>query len=408
MKAQVRRLASMSKTVGIGITGGIASYKIADLVSKLKKNDIDVIVLMTEGATKFISPLTFKTLSGREVLTDMWSDSQEWKVQHIGVAEQIDLLVIAPATADFIGKMAGGIADDLLSTVVVANTAPTLVVPAMNSNMYKNPIVQDNMKKLIAYNYKFIDPDTGLLACGVSGIGRLPEIDTIYEHILKLLYPKNDLKGKRVMVNAGTTCEDIDPVRFIANRGTGKMGYSIAQDAINRGADVILLSGNSPLDPPSGVKFVPVWSAEEMCALMLKYQPGCDVIIGAAAVGDFQISNMVEQKIKKTDNRSDKLVLELVGAPDILAELGKNKQENQIMVGFAAETENILENAKKKLDKKNLDFIVANDVTMEGAGFATATNIVTFISRDEKIESLPKMMKEDVAAAILDKVVKMM
>lgn len=394
----------MAKTVGIGITGGIASYKIADLVSRLKKDNIDVIVMMTENATRFITPLTLKTLSDREVLTDLWTTSQEYKVQHIGVAEQLDLLVIAPATANFIAKMATGIADDLLSTVVVANTAPVLVAPAMNDNMYKNPVVQDNIRKLKSYGITFMEPEIGNLACGTTGKGRLPEIDHIYEIINQLLFPKNDLYGKRLMVNAGTTCEDIDPVRFIANRGTGKMGYAIAEEAVSRGADVILVSGKSALQPPDGAKFIQVWSAEQMCAAMLEYQPACDIIIGAAAVGDFKIAAVADQKIKKTDSKEQKLVLELVGTPDILRELGKNKQANQIMVGFAAETEHVLENAKKKLASKNLDFIVANDVTMDGAGFAADTNIVTFIARNGEVVSLPKMSKRDVAAAIIDKV----
>ena len=398
----------MAKTVGIGVTGGIAAYKIADLVSRLKKEDIDVIVIMTEAATKFITPLTFKTLSDREVLVDLWDDSKEWKVQHVGAAEQLDLLVIAPATANFIAKVAHGLADDLLSTIVLANTAPLLLVPAMNSNMYKNQAVQDNIKKLKDYGYMVMEPNSGVLACGVTGQGRLPEIDQIYAEIKRLLFPKQDLLGKRVMVNAGTTCEDIDPVRFIANRSTGKMGFSIAQDAQTRGADVILVCGNSPLEPPLGVEFVPVWGAEEMCEVMQKYQPACDIIIGAAAVGDFRIKTRAEQKMKKTGNASAELVLTLVGTPDILKTLGKNKKPKQIMVGFAAETENILENAKKKVESKNLDFIVANDVTMEGAGFSSDTNIVTFISRNGEIESLPKMSKQDVAAAILDKVVKLL
>ncbi len=395
----------MAKTVGIGITGGIASYKIADLVSKLKSNDTDVIVMMTEGATRFISPLTFKTLSGREVVTDLWSESLEYKVQHIGIAEQLDLLVIAPATANFIAKMACGIADDLLSTVVVANTSPVLIVPAMNSNMYKNPIVQDNLKKLQSYGYCVQEPDSGMLACGVEGKGRLPSIDDIYDRIISLLHPKTDMAGKRVLVNAGSTCEDIDPVRFIGNRGTGRMGYAIAREASERGAEVILVSGKTNLDVPPKVKCINVWSSREMCDAMLQYQPVCDIIIGAAAVGDFCLAQVTKQKIKKTDDVSQSVVLELVGTTDILKELGKRKQENQIMVGFAAETENLLENARKKLKSKNLDFIVANDVTMEGAGFATETNIVTFISRNGVVESLPKMLKDEVAAAILDRVV---
>ncbi len=397
----------MAKTVAIGVTGSIAVYKIVDLVSKLKKDDIEVVVMMTEGATKFVSPLTFKTISGREVLTDLWQESQEWKVQHIGIAEQIDFLLIAPATANFIAKMAHGIADDFLSTVVLANTAPCLIVPAMNSNMYKNSVVQDNIKKLIDYGYKFMDPDSGLLACGVIGQGRLPEIDDIYTQVNRLLFPKKDLLGKRLMVNAGTTCEDIDPVRFIANRGTGKMGYCIAQEAIARGAEVILVSGKSHLEPPAGVKFESVWGAEEMCRVMLDYQSSCDIIIGAAAVGDFRIVNIAEEKIKKMDGHSEKMILELAENPDILKTLGTMKRSHQIMVGFAAETQNVLENARIKLSKKNLDFIVANDVTAEGAGFACDTNIVTLIGRDGKIKSLPKMSKEDVAAAIIDRVVEL-
>jgi len=395
----------MGRTVGIGITGGIAAYKIAELVSKLKKDDIDVVVIMTEAATRFISPLTFRTLSGREVLTSLWETSQEWKVQHVGIAEELDLLVIAPATANFIAKMAYGLADDLLSTVVLANTAPVLVVPSMNTNMFLNPIVQDNMKKLQSFGYHFMDPDTGMLACGVSGVGRLPEIEHIYRQIMSMLTPNQDLAGKRVMVNAGTTYEDIDPVRFIANRGTGKMGYCIAQEALTRGAEVILVSGKSHLVPPAGAHFVEVWGAEEMCEAMLSHQATCDIIIGAAAVGDFRIAQMLEQKLKKKDDRSERLVIELVGTRDILATLGQNKKSGQIMVGFAAETQDLLDNARKKLDKKNLDFIVANDVTMEGAGFAVDTNIVTFIDRDGTVSSLPQMRKEDVAVAIIDKVV---
>jgi phosphopantothenoylcysteine decarboxylase/phosphopantothenate--cysteine ligase len=396
----------MPKTVGIGITGGIAAYKIADLVSRLKKDerDIDVIVVMTEGAARFITPLTMKTLSGREVLTDIWAPSQEWKVQHIGIAEQLDLLVIAPATANFIAKIACGIGDDLLSTIVLANTAPLLVVPAMNTNMYRNAIVQENIKKLVNTGINVMEPATGVLACGASGEGRLPEVESIYEQITTMLFPRTELLGKRVLVNAGTTCEDIDPVRFISNRGTGKMGYAIAEEAASRGADVILVSGRTHLAPPPGVKVISVWGAEEMCNAMLKYQPACDIIIGAAAVGDFTVARAAQQKIKKTGNGDQTLVLELVGTPDILKTLGARKQPGQIMVGFAAETENLLENALHKLAAKNLDVIVANDITMEGAGFAIDTNIVTIIDRNGEITALPKMTKRDVATAIIDKI----
>ncbi len=395
----------MSKTVGIAITGGIAAYKIADLVSRLRKDEIEVIVMMTESATRFITPLTFKTLSNREVITDLWQESYEWQVQHIGIAEQMDLMVVAPATANMIAKMAHGIADDLISTVVLANTAPLLIVPAMNSNMYLNPVVQDNLEKLNQYGYEIMEPGSGVLACGATGPGRLPEIDIIYQKICQMLTPKQDLQGKRLMVNAGTTCEDIDPVRFIANRSTGKMGYMIAEEAVCRGAEVILVSGKSNLAPPPGITCISAWGAQEMCDIMLEHQPACDIIIGAAAVGDFRAFQAADQKIKKLDHRSETLTLELVGTPDILRTLGQAKKPGQIMVGFAAETQDLIENAKKKLESKNLDFIVANDVTLEGAGFASDTNIVTIITRSGETRSYPLMSKKEVAASIIDQVV---
>lgn len=395
----------MAKTVGIGITGGIAAYKIADLVSRLKKDGHEVIVMMTAAATNFITPLTMKTLSGREVLTDLWNESQGFNVQHIDVAEQLDLLVIAPATANFIAKMAHGLGDDLLSTVVLANTTPVLVVPSMNTNMFENRIVQNNISILQDYGYHFLEPGSGHLACGTAGKGRLPEIQDILHRIEELLSPQQDLKNKRIMVNAGSTCEDIDPVRFITNRSTGKMGYALAREALSRGAEVILVSGPSQLAVPVGVRFIPVRSAQEMCEEMLKYQADCDIIIGAAAVGDFRVARVAGQKIKKTEDKTRQVVLELVENPDILKELGKRKTEHMIMVGFAAETENVLENAKKKLLSKNLDLIVANDVTVEEAGFAADTNVVTLIDRAGSCRPLPKMSKDEVAAAIIDSVV---
>ncbi len=278
----------------------------------------------------------------------------------------------------------------------------------MNSNMFANPAFRDNLTRLQSYGYNIMQPETGQLACGASGPGRLPSVQEILAEIKRMLYPKKDLLGKCLMVNAGTTCEDIDPVRFISNRGTGKMGYCIAREAVSRGAEVILVSGKTNLSPPDGVELISVWGAEEMCEVMQKYQEKCDIIIGASAVGDFKIAQNARQKLKKTGERSDKLILELVGTPDILKELSKSKPENQIMVGFAAETEDLLENARKKLKSKQLDFIVANDVTMEGAGFATDTNIVTIISKSGQVFSLPKMSKDEVAGAILDEVVKIL
>jgi phosphopantothenoylcysteine decarboxylase/phosphopantothenate--cysteine ligase len=323
------------------------------------------------------------------------------------VAEQLDLLAIVPATANFIAKMAHGLADDLLSTIALANTAPVLVVPSMNTNMFENKIVQNNIDTLKDYGCQIMEPDSGLLACGVTGKGRLPEVEDIYQQIVTLLSSKNDLCNKRVMVNAGSTCEDIDPVRFITNRGTGKMGFALAREAAARGADVVLVSGPSQLQVPAGVEHIAVRSAQEMCAVMLEHQPACDIIIGAAAVGDYRVANIAEQKIKKTDEKSRKMTLELIENPDILKELGKRKQDNLIMVGFAAETENVLANAKKKLINKNLDLIVANDVTMDGAGFAIDTNIVTILNRAGEAHTLPIMSKEDVAAAIIDSIIEL-
>lgn len=393
----------MAQTIGIGMCGGIAAYKIADLVSKLKKHDFDVIVMMTEAAARFITPLTLQTLSGREVLTDLWTESREWKVQHVGVAEQLDLLVIAPATANFIAKMAHGLADDLLSTVVLANTAPVLVVPSMNTNMFENPAVQDNIQSLLRRGYHFMDPDSGLLACGVTGKGRLPEVDDILKHILALLKPRQDLAGRKILINAGSTCEDIDPVRFITNRSTGKMGYALARTAAARGAEVVLVSGPTHLEIPSGVEFISVRSARDMCAAMLQHQPGCDIIIGAAAVGDFRPATPAEQKIKKNEDGRGRITIDLAQNPDILKELGKKKEPGCIMIGFAAETENVLENALAKLAAKNLDLIVANDVSMEGAGFACDTNICTLISSRTDIRPMPLISKDDVAEAILNR-----
>lgn len=398
----------MSKLIGIGVCGGIAAYKVADLVSRLSKNsDLEVVVIMTEAATQFVTPVTFRALSNNEVHTDLWQESPDHRVQHIGLAQSMDLFVVAPATANMIGKMASGIADDLLSTMLLATNAPVLLVPSMNTGMFEHPIVQQNLGKLRDIGYHVLEPDAGYLACGDTGKGRLPDVGSIYEHILGMLERKTDLAGLTIMVNAGTTCEDIDPIRYITNRGTGKMGFAIARAARDRGAEVILVSGPSNQQVPPGVVFESVWSADQMCERMLAHQDHCDVIIGAAAVGDFKIAQAAPHKIKKSDQTSERIVLELIENPDILKTLGQRKKTGQLMVGFAAETQNLLEYAQKKLVSKNLDFIVANDVTMEGAGFAIDTNIVTIITREGEIRPYPKMSKDDVAQAILDKVAEM-
>jgi phosphopantothenoylcysteine decarboxylase/phosphopantothenate--cysteine ligase len=389
------------KTIGIGITGGIASYKMAELVSRLKKLDFEVVVMMTKSAARFITPLTFRSLTGREVLTSLWTDSEEWKIPHIDVAESLDLLVVAPATANIVGKMAGGIADDFLSTVCLACTAPVLVVPAMNTNMYLHPAVQDNLARLQQRGVQIMPPDSGKLACGTEGIGRLPETDAMLAVILGILEPAADLAGKTVLVNAGATREDIDPVRYISNRSSGKMGYALAEAAVKRGAEVILVSGPTALTPPERVQLVPVWSVEEMFTAMRQYQPRADIIIGAAAVGDFKPAESAGHKLKKADN--ERLFLELVGTTDILKELGRIKLPGQLLIGFAAETDDVATYARRKLDEKNLDLVVANDVTLEGAGFDADTNIVTLIG-DGFMKPLPKLPKSEVAHAILDAV----
>lgn len=388
------------KTVVVGVTGGIAVYKIAELVSRLTKEGIDVHVIMTANATKFVTPLTFRTLSGNPVLTDTFEENSSWRVQHIGVAEAADLLVISPATANIIAKMAHGLADDLLSTVVLATKAPVLVVPAMNTYMFNNRVVQDNIVRLREYGIYVIEPAEGELACGVTGKGRLPEVEVIYEKIMDLLYPRQDFQGKNILITSGPTREDIDPVRFITNHSTGKMGQALAREAVKRGGKVILVSGPTNLPPPHGVHLVSVRSAMEMYARVREYYPQCDVVIGAAAVADYRPKTFSEQKVKK--NEGD-LVIELARNPDILAELGRDKGE-RILVGFAAETEDIIDNAKTKMEKKNLDLLVANDVTLEGAGFGSDTNIVTIMFRDGKVLSVPRISKEELARVILDKI----
>ncbi|NLW45275.1 MAG: bifunctional phosphopantothenoylcysteine decarboxylase/phosphopantothenate--cysteine ligase CoaBC [Syntrophomonadaceae bacterium] len=392
------------KTVLVGITGGIAAYKIAELVSRLYKDGFNVQVVMTEHATRFITPLTLRTLSNNPVLVDMFDESGTHRVQHIGVAEEADILVIAPATANIIAKMACGLADDLLSTIVLAVRAPVLIVPSMNTNMYDHPATQDNIRKLKDRGVVVLEPAEGDLACGVTGRGRLPEIETIYDKIIEILEDRpRDLVNKTILITAGPTQEDIDPVRFITNRSTGKMGYALAAEAVRRGARVFLVSGPTSLAVPQGVESWQVRSAREMNDICQQLFEQADVVIGAAAVADYRSLDYSDQKLKKKD---DDMVIRLTRNPDILEGLGKRKQ-HQILVGFAAETSDVIQNARQKMHKKNLDLLVANDVTVEGAGFAGDTNIVTILFKDGREKKLPLMSKREVARIILDSVLEL-
>lgn len=389
------------KTVVLGASGGIAVYKACDLVSKLKKAGINVHVIMTKSATEFVAPLTFQTLSQNYVVEDMFESPKTWDVEHISLAKKADLFVLAPATANVIGKVANGISDDMLTTTVMATKAKVLVAPAMNTNMYENPIVQRNIQILKDLNYEFVEPESGRLACGDVGSGKLASVDTIFEKIISLLNVEQDLKGTSIIVTAGPTVESIDPVRYITNRSTGKMGYSIAKKAIERGADVTLISGPTNILPPQNLKkFIKTESAEDMYNAVLENIKDNQVVIKSAAVADYKPKGYSDKKIKKSD---DDLSIKLDRTKDIALEIGKIK-EDKILVGFAAETNDLLENAKGKIKKKNLDFIVANDLTQEGAGFGVDTNIVKVIDKDGIISEYPKMKKEEVADVILDKI----
>ncbi len=389
------------KTVVVGITGGIAAYKVADLVSRLYKNGFNVQVVMTEHATRFISPLTLRTLSNNPVMVDMFDESGNHKVQHIGVAEEADIVVVAPATANIIARMACGMADDLLSTIILATRAPVLIAPSMNTNMYDKQVTQDNIRTLKNRGVMVIDPSEGALACGVTGRGRLPEIETIYNRTIEVLEGRHrDLTGKTILITAGATQEDIDPVRYITNRSTGKMGYALASEASRRGARVLLVSGPTALTDPEGVEIWRVRSAREMNDICQELFDQVDVVIGAAAVADYRPLDYSELKLKKSD---DDLVIRLARNPDILEGLGQRKK-HQILVGFAAETNDLVQNARQKLNKKNLDLLVANDLTAEGAGFAVDTNIVTLLFKDGTEKNLPCLSKSEVAGIILDTV----
>ncbi|SKA92436.1 phosphopantothenoylcysteine decarboxylase / phosphopantothenate--cysteine ligase [Caloramator quimbayensis] len=389
-------------TVVLGVTGGIAAYKALDIVSSLKKKNINVHVIMTKSATKFVTPLSFQSLSQNYVTVDMFAEPKSFEIKHISLSERADVFLIAPASANIIGKIANGIADDMLSTTVMATKAPVLIAPAMNTNMYNNFIVQKNISFLKSLGYYFIEPQSGRLACGSIGKGKLAETENIVDLTEMLLYKNKDLKGKKVLVTAGPTREDIDPVRFITNRSTGKMGYAIARAARNRGADVTLISGPVNIKPPEGVRIINVYSAEEMYDAVIRHFNDIDILIKSAAVADYRPANRSELKIKKTD---DDLYIELTRNKDILLEIGKIKK-HQIIVGFAAETNDLVANAMAKIKKKNLDYIVANDVTMEKSGFGTENNTVKIINKFGEIIELPNMPKEEVAHEIFNQILK--
>ncbi|MDD4600238.1 Coenzyme A biosynthesis bifunctional protein CoaBC [bioreactor metagenome] len=388
------------RKIVVGVTGGIASYKSIEIVSRLKKAGASVRVIMTESATKFVTPLPFREISGGPVVTSMWGEPTNWNIEHIALANWADLFLIAPATANIIGKIANGIADDMLSTTIMATKAPVVLAPAMNSNMYANPIVKQNIQKLTNLGYSFIQPSYGMLACGVEGQGRLPDPVFIIDTLASLYGKTNVLCGKKVVITAGGTREPIDPVRYIGNRSSGKMGYAIADQAAKMGAQVVLISGPSNLSIPNGVELIKVETALQMKDIVLSQFSDADIVIKAAAVADYRVQNAANHKIKKSE---DTLTLILEKNPDILLELGKRKT-HQFLVGFAAETQNLLSNATEKLTRKNLDMIVANDVSLPGAGFNTDTNIVKLLYRTGQTEELPQMSKTSLAKIILDKI----
>ena len=387
------------KCVVVGVTGGIAAYKTCEVVSRLKKLHADVRVIMTKNATEFVSPLTFQSLSHNPVSVDTFANIQTWEIEHIALAQRADVFVIAPATANIIGKLACGIADDMLSTTVMATHAPVLIAPAMNTAMLENAATQQNMRTLSERGMRFIAPGTGMLACGTSGAGRMSEPSQIVDEIVRTLRPREDFAGLSVVVTAGPTAEPLDPVRYITNRSSGKMGYAIAEAAHARGAHVALISGPTAIQPPKGVDFVRIGTTQELYDAVLGHADA-DVVIQAAAPADYRAREISPTKIKRT---GDSLMIELVPNPDIAAALGARKHPGQTLVGFAAETNNVIENAQGKLKRKSLDLIVANDVTRAGAGFDVDTNIVTLID-GEGMKELPMMTKREVADGILDRV----
>jgi phosphopantothenoylcysteine decarboxylase/phosphopantothenate--cysteine ligase len=391
------------KCVILGVTGSIAAYKIANLASALVKLHADVTVIMTQNATNFINPITFETLTGNKCLVDTFDRNFQYSVEHVALAKRADIVLIAPASANVIGKMANGIADDMLTTTILACRCPKLVSPAMNTNMYENPIVQDNLKKLEHYGFELITPAVGYLACGDTGAGKMPEPDVLLQHILYRIAHEKDLLGKRVLISAGPTQEAIDPVRFITNHSTGKMGYAMAKNCALRGAQVTLVSGPTALEAPMFVETVPVVSAADMAEAVITRAEEQDIIIMTAAVADFCPADPKTEKIKKQDGKAAS-VIELARTQDILAYLGEHRRPGQFLCGFSMETEHMLENSRAKLEKKHVDMIVANNLKVAGAGFGTDTNVVTMITQGSCRE-LSIRSKEEVAEAVISEIV---
>ncbi|MBK5243811.1 MAG: bifunctional phosphopantothenoylcysteine decarboxylase/phosphopantothenate--cysteine ligase CoaBC [Eubacteriaceae bacterium] len=387
-----------NKTVVLGISGSIAAYKMANVVNSLTKLGCDIQVIMTKNAQEFISPLVFETLTGNKTIVDTFDPNVNYSVTHVALAKKADLFMVAPASANIIGKITGGIADDMLTTTIMACRCPKFIAPAMNTAMYENPIVQDNLKKLKDYGYQIIDPATGMLACKDIGAGKLPDETVLVNHIIReLAYPK-DLTGKKILVTAGPTCEAIDPIRYITNHSSGKMGYALANAAMLRGGDVTLVTGKTAIKAPAFVKVVPVFSASEMCAAVMDYFGSTDIVIKAAAVADFKPSTVSKEKIKKINGHPE---IRLSPTIDILKTLGEKKRPDQFLCGFSMETQNMIENTLSKLKSKNVNMMVANNLKEKGAGFNTSTNRVTIITTD-KTEALPLLSKDAVAHRVID------
>ena len=390
-----------NKHIILAVTGSIAAYKIANLASMLKKMNAKITVLMTANATNFINPITFETLTGNKCLVDTFDRNFQYSVEHVAIAKSADVVLVAPATANVIGKLANGLADDMLTTTVMACRCKKIIAPAMNTNMYENPIVQDNIEKLKRFGMEVIEPDTGYLACGDTGAGKMPSEDVLLEYILREVQFEKDLAGKRILVSAGPTSEPIDPVRFISNHSTGKMGYAIAKHCMRRGAEVTLVTGKTNLPKPMFMNVIDVTTAADMFDALRENFERHDIVIKSAAVADYRPIDVAKDKIKKSDGD---MSIALERTTDILGYLGQHKRPDQFLCGFSMETKDMLENSKKKLVKKNVDMIVANNLKQAGAGFGTDTNIVTLITRDNAVE-LPIMRKDEVAKAIVDEII---